>query len=145
MSPTHHVIISAGTSAAFWYFTQSPSGTAACFLSGILIDIDHHLDYFLCKKELPLNYQKLYHFCEREKAGNLYLFLHSYELMAVFWAVIFYFQLSWLWAGLALGMTVHMLADQIFNPVAPLCYFLVYRAKQGFSRAKLLTDYETRE
>jgi len=145
MSPVSHVIISAATSGIFWSFIPSWSGTLACFLSGIFLDLDHHFDYYLNKKAIPLSYKKLLSFSEKEKAGKPYLFLHSYELLALFWFSIFYFQWGPLWGGLAVGITVHIIADQLCNPVRPLSYFLLYRIKHEFHRGKLLTEkhYQT--
>lgn len=147
MSPTSHAVISAGTSAVFWYATGSVPGAIVCFLSGIFIDLDHHLDYWLNKKELPLDYKKLLYFSEVEKEGKPYLFLHSYELLALLWIAVFYYGLGPVWSGLVLGLSVHMIADQICNPVRPLAYFFIYRLKHGFHRGKLLTedDYKKRK
>ena len=140
MSPVSHAVISAVTSVAFGYMTKSCPGAWVCFLSGIFIDLDHHLDYYLNKKELPLNYKKLLSFCEKEKAGKPYLILHSYELLLLLGFWIYYLHLGPLWGGLAVGITVHMIADQFCNPVRPLGYFLIYRIRHGFSREKLLTE-----
>ena len=81
------------------------------------------------------SFKELKDFCLKDKSGKIFLIFHSYELMAVFWAVILYFHPSVVWFGLAFGMSVHLLLDQIFNPIYPLAYFLVYRMKLGFPKA----------
>jgi hypothetical protein len=138
MKPTHHVIISGGVSAVFGFWIQSWSAVFACFLSGIFIDLDHHLDYWLIKKEIPLSYKKLLHFCHQEPDARLYLFLHSYELIFIFWACIYYFEWNAVCLGVAVGVTAHIICDEIFNPMRPLAYFLTYRIKHGFERRSLL-------
>ena len=134
MKPTHHVIISGGVSIAFAFWVKSWTAVCACFLSGIFIDLDHHLDYFLERKELPLSYKKLVDFLENDHRSRLYLVLHSYELIALLWASIFYFQLNAVWLGAAIGFTTHIFCDEIVNPLRPLSYFLTYRVKHNFCR-----------
>jgi len=134
MRPTHHVIISAGVSSIFALWVKSWGAVCACFLSGIFIDLDHHLDYWLAKKELPLSYKKLLDFCTNDHRTKLYLFLHSYELLFLFWLSIYYFDLNVIWLGIAVGMTIHILCDEVANPLRPLAYFLTYRMKNKFER-----------
>ena len=140
MTPTRHTVISAVTSVGFFYFTQSLIGTATCFFAGILIDLDHILDFLIEKKRFPFNYADLWSFCAYEKAGKLYLILHSYEFFVVWWFLVVYYHLNYFWLGLMVGMTVHMLADQISNPCKPWAYFLLCRIKCGFSREIILNE-----
>lgn len=134
MKPTHHVIISGGVSAVFALWAQSWGAVVACFLSGIFIDLDHHLDYFIFKKELPLSYKKLVHFLRHEHRSKLFLFLHSYEVLVLIWSAIFLLGLDLVWIGIAIGFTTHILCDEAFNPISPRGYFLTYRAKNRFAR-----------
>lgn len=135
MSPTAHTIASGVVSITFAYFTRSLGGTLLCFFSGILIDLDHVLDYWIAKKKLPLRYKDLFSFCAYEKMGKVYLVLHSYELHVIFWLAIFYWKLNVLWMGLAVGMTTHLVFDQIVNRcLQPLGYFAWNRFKHGFSK-----------
>jgi hypothetical protein len=132
--PTSHVIISGGVTAALSLWTRSWDVLAACFLSGILIDLDHHLDYFIARREMPLSYQKLIDFCKNDHASKIYLIFHSYELLILFWVMIFVFDLGPVWFGVAIGSTAHVVCDEIANPLRPLAYFLSYRAKNRFDR-----------
>ena len=142
MSPTRHVLASAATSAVFLGVTRSWPATIVCFFSGILIDIDHHFDLWIYKKKILLHIKHIYDFCEKEKEGKLYLIFHSYEFLAVLWICLIGFRLSVVWWGLAVGVTVHMILDQIGNTVRPLTYFLCYRIKNGFTKASLFPlDY----
>ena len=140
MMPASHIVISAATSGAFFYATQSWEGTAACFLSGIFIDLDHHFDFFLAKKKIPLRYRELVDFCEKDKNAKLYLFLHSYELLTLFWFLIIYLKLGYVWSGIALGVTTHLIADQICNPFRPLGYFLIYRIRNHFKKERIFVE-----
>jgi hypothetical protein len=134
MKPAHHVIISGGVSAILAIWVKSPPAILACFLSGIFIDLDHYLDYYLERKELPLSYRKLVDFCNNDHKSKLRLPLHSYELLLLLWISVFYFSLGVFWVGVAIGLTTHIICDEIFNPLRPLSYFLIYRIRHGFNR-----------
>ncbi|MBN1870295.1 MAG: hypothetical protein JW847_06970 [Candidatus Omnitrophica bacterium] len=134
MRPINHVLISAGVTAIFSVWVRSWTAIGACFLSGIFIDLDHHLDYYLAKKKIPFNYKKLDHFCKKEREAKIYLFLHSYEFLALLWVTIFLFKLNVIWIGIAVGCTTHVLCDEVANPLRPLSYFFTYRFLIGFKR-----------
>ena len=134
MTPVKHVVASGVTSVLFAFLTRSWVGTMACFLSGIFIDLDHLLDYCIFRKKMCWSIKELEDFCF-ERTGKIYLILHSYELMAILWVTVYYFGMQPVWFGIIFGMSVHMLLDQIINPVHPLAYFLFYRLKIGFTKA----------
>ena len=140
MRPVHHVMISGGVSTLFAIWVESVWAIGACFLSGIFIDLDHHFDYMISRKELPLSYKKLLDFLEKDHSTKLYLFLHSHELLLLFWMAIFYFSLGEVWIGVAVGFTTHILCDEIANPFRPLAYFLTYRIKHQFNRKMLFKE-----
>ena len=139
-----HIVASSVTAAWFGVTTQSPVGTIACFLSGIFIDLDHVLDFYIFKKNLPRSYKELKDFC-LDPSGKIYLFLHSYELMAFLWVVVFCFKPSVLFVGLLFGMSVHLLLDQLTNAIYPLAYFIFYRLKLGFPKVIFFRDQPVKE
>ena len=134
MRPTNHIIISGGVSAVFAVWAGSWGAVAACFLSGIFIDLDHHFDYYLARKKIPFSYKKLVDFLKNDHESKIHLFLHSYEFLFVFWFSVFFFDLGVFWLGIAIGFTTHILCDEIANPLKPLAYFLTYRIKNRFER-----------
>lgn len=138
MRPTYHVMISGGVSAVLAFWIQSWGAVWACFLSGIFIDLDHHWDYWLIKKELPLSYKKLVDFSRNHQERKMYLFFHSYELIFLLWVSIYYFDLNLIWLGVAVGVTTHILCDEFTNPMKPLAYFLIYRMRNRFQRKLLV-------
>ena len=138
MRPTTHAIISASISTGLIYFLKSYPAALACFLSGVFIDIDHYLDYFLARKKFT-TYKELNEFCDHDTNWKLYLFFHSYELILLFWWAIFYWNLNLFWGGIAIGMTTHMICDQFANPIKPLAYLFIYRWKYKFAQDKILT------
>ena len=128
------MIISGGVSAVFALWAKSWGAVFTCFLSGIFIDLDHHLDYFIAKKEIPLSYRKLVDFLKNDHNSRLFLFLHSYEVLFFIWVCIFLLGLDAIWIGIAIGMTTHVLCDEVVNPIKPMAYFLTYRVKNRFKR-----------
>ena len=140
MKPVYHGLISGAFSIVLLVWFNSWHMALTCFLGGIFIDLDHHIDYFLAKKEIPLSYTKLFNFGAYDKHAKLYLFFHTYEALIFFWLAIYYFHLNDLWLGLAVGLTTHMICDQFANPLRPLGYFLIYRLKHGFERKYILKE-----
>ncbi len=138
MKPVYHVSISAALGLIFIIFFNSFVAAISCFFCGVLIDLDHHLDYFLAKDEIPWRYRDLVYFCSTDKNHKMYLWFHSYESLVLLWGAITVFNLDMLWIGAAVGFTVHVICDQFSNPLHPLVYFLTYRIKYNFSKEKLL-------
>lgn len=145
MKPMHHVGISAVVSVGFWHVTQSWLATFLCFLSGVLIDVDHHLDCYLGSGKFPFRYKDLVTFCESDQHSKFYLFFHSYELLLLLWLLISVFQLGPVWMGVLLGATVHLICDDIVNPMKPVSYFFSYRLYHKFERQKLLKQWKKDE
>lgn len=134
MSPAKHAAVSAVTGLTFFYLTKSAPGALVCFLSGVLIDLDHLLDFYLGRKKICRKFSEMEDFCLNEEGGKLYLILHSYELMIALWLMGIVFYLPLVWFGLAVGMSVHLLFDQFTNPTYPFAYFWFVRCRFGFTR-----------
>jgi len=111
---------------------------AACLFSGVLIDIDHYLDYYLFHRKLPADFEDMRLYCANVRRGKLYLFLHAWESILILWFFIHLLGLGEMWIGLALGLTLHVLGDNLVNPLKPFAYFFTYRVLHRFARAKLL-------
>lgn len=104
-------------------------------LGGILIDMDHFLDYFL---SFGLNFNYDY-FLKGEyflRSHKTYIVFHAFEyviitgLLAIFLKdkkkkMIFY--------GVALGMLSHLLIDIFLFPNPIKGYFILYRLLNGFN------------
>ena len=79
MRARYHVIASAGISLGFQVAAHSWPATLGCFLSGVLIDIDHYLEYCIMHKKFPFRYKDLLQFCLNHQEKKLFLFFHAYE------------------------------------------------------------------
>ena len=118
MAPQGHALISAGLGAIIWGFTRSIPAAATTVAVGVLMDVDHLLDYFM--------------WFWKEDTRHLWLILHGYEIAVPM------FLASWLsgWNPIILaafvGHLTHMVTDQLTNNPLPLTYFLTFRISRGF-------------
>ena len=116
------------------------SAAAAFFLAGVFIDLDHIVEYTYAFGLRNFNLRKFFDAAYNHRYPRYFLFFHSYELSLLLWlAALFMFPYSWGWA-LALGYTVHLTADNLFNPVHNLTYFLSFRLKHRFHPATLFSE-----
>ena len=150
MNVPGHIATSLVASSFLGYFLKSWQAAAACLVGGILIDLDHLLDYCLHKKKMCWRYKDLYDYCIEEKQGRHYEIFHSYELLLILWLLILYTWFNEIFFGFVFGMTVHILFDQLVNDVYPLAYFLICRMKYGFPKKifhldDFLRDFKGRE
>ncbi|MCX5716069.1 MAG: hypothetical protein NTV07_04305 [Candidatus Omnitrophica bacterium] len=133
MKLKNHVISSGIVGSTVYLITGSPAGAIASVAAGILIDTDHIIDYYL-NFGFSLNLRKIYLVINSYKLNKIYIFLHSFELLAAFWLVTFLIPLSMVYFAIGVGLTLHILLDQICNPVMPRAYFLTYRIAHGFKK-----------
>ena len=131
MLPLGHVIASCIISSLVWIFFKSFACAAVSFASGILIDKDHLIDYYI-SHGFTLKARAVYDSCLHMRLKRLYLIFHSYELIAIFWAAIYVFSLSNIWKAAAIGFTQHLIIDQFTNPIKRPGYLLAYRIVNGF-------------
>ena len=134
MNPAKHVAASALTSTAFFSMTHSWPGTIACFLSGIVIDVDHLFDFYIHHKRMCWSLSEMYDFCLKDKAGKMYMVFHTYELLVLLWIAVALLKFDTVLLGMAVGLSIHMMFDQMINPVYPLAYFWFFRWRFGFSK-----------
>jgi hypothetical protein len=130
-------------SAAVYAYFRSVPAAAASFVTGVFLDIDHILDYFI-NYGIKFDVRDFYDCCMQVKFDRLSLIFHSYELIALFWAAIFLFSLGSLWKGMAIGATQHIIFDQLFNrPPYSLRrrrYFLIFRLINKFHKRGVVKE-----
>lgn len=107
------------------------------FVSGILIDLDHIIDYYK-NNGFTLNPGVVYDACLDIKFDTLYIIFHSYEIVIVLWIAIACLSLSNAWKAAAIGITQHVIFDNLTNPMRKMGYFFTYRAMKGFRKDLLI-------
>ncbi len=122
--------------------SQSTELSVITFLSGIFIDLDHFLDFFLFSGE-KFSIKNVISWCEDGRWERVSLIFHSYELYIVLGVITYYFPHNIL-IGIMLGVGLHLLLDQFWNcnmrkrfRLAQWFYFLTYRASVGFHRDRM--------
>lgn len=132
-----HIVSSGIISSVIYALTNSPLSAIASFLAGVFIDLDHVIDYYL-NYGFNHKFKEAYEAMVNFRLSRIYLFLHSLELLAVFWVVIFLIPLGSIYCAIAIGFTQHIIFDQISNPVSPKAYFLSYRVSNKFKHESII-------
>ncbi len=124
-----HFVVSAALAAAYFFITGSYWGAAGLFAGGFMIDFDHMIDFLFYKRKLVLTPE--FFSSNSRRIGKLYIFFHSYEIVAAVYAAALLSGSAML-IGVGIGMTVHLAMDVIGNPVHPQTFSLIYRMSKGF-------------
>ena len=133
-----HIITSAGIGLFTYHRYKSPGAGIASFLVGWLIDADHIFDYVKAHGWRP-NWEKISEAKHEHYSGKLYLLLHSYELLALFFLLFKKPEKRAYRVGITLSVLTHLLLDQKCNPCRkPLTYFLAHRAYKRFNAGDIL-------
>jgi len=127
----HHITISTGISAVVYHLSGSLGLTLVSFLSGILMDLDHVVDYALHHGR-KFDIRDFFSFFAEERYKRLMLIFHGWE-----WLIGLLF-LSWLtkWnvliTGIFIGFSQHLLMDKLYNISRFSSYSFFYRLSVGF-------------
>ena len=146
MLPSRHIVVSLPLAAGVGFFTQSVLAGFLCFASGVLIDIDHLIEYTIYHGFNPFGFRRFYRACRemlqpenRDGVKKIYLILHAGEIAISLW-VLFLFNANIHLLALALGYTGHLIMDACANVLKPGSYFMFSRIRNGFSTIKLVKD-----
>ena len=124
MKPPGHAVVSISIGGVVWGITKSPYSFFAAAVAGVMIDLDHLVEY--------------YWWFVREDNSRVWFFLHSYELLVPAFLASFLSGWDPVVTGASAAFMGHLITDQIVNPVAPLGYFFTFRAIKGFRRAEIV-------
>ena len=124
MKPPAHAVVSLSIGGVLWATTNSPHSFVAAALTGVLIDLDHLVDY--------------YRWFVKGAHSRAYFFLHSYELLVPAYLAGYLSGWDPVVMGVSFAFLGHLLCDQLANPVGPLTYFFTYRAMKGFRRSAVV-------
>ncbi|MBT7592323.1 MAG: hypothetical protein HN561_14795 [Candidatus Scalindua sp.] len=131
-----HVLASIIFSTLFFMIFKSWMISVSSFLSGVLIDIDHIIDYYR-EHGINLRIKQFFEVCHNTKLSSVWIIFHSWELLVIL--SIYAFSMSWdPWiVGLTIGFTQHIVLDQFFNKTNKLTYLFFWRLKNGFNVKKI--------
>jgi membrane-bound metal-dependent hydrolase YbcI (DUF457 family) len=138
MRPQGHVLVSAGLGSLFWAKSRDPRTMALSLAFGVLVDLDHFIDYWYFKRHISFDLQEFLHSRYWEGSKRLFILFHAFEYLPL----VFLFWQAWKgrrWAVAATAaMSSHVLADHFINELRPFGYFIVYRAAKGFRSEELI-------
>lgn len=138
MDMWQHASISGAVSAGIYYFTSDARAAAAFSATGVLVDLDHWVDYW---RETGFNLRvlKFFKYFSQHRSRQLVIFMHGWEQVACAGIVTALAGFpSWAVAG-TLGWLGHLVLDQIFNTFRPWGYFFFYRLRKGFDADKIFS------
>jgi hypothetical protein len=123
LGPVGHTVASVGLGTLVWATTGSTLAIPTAVAAGVLVDLDHLIDFF----------------DSRDEGWNRHMFrpFHAWEY---FLAALVLLPLFWpnpLFLAAVLGYLSHLVIDQFTNRVHALAYFIVFRASRGFRRRYL--------
>lgn len=131
-----HSIVGILGGSIFYLITNSSEGAILAAIGAIFIDLDHAYEYYLYRQRYPSSsFKDFISACLAVELPQIYLFLHSYELLILL-TFIFYFLVPYL-LPLLWGMSLHLLLDLKANPLHWYSYFFLYRLKVKFDTSLL--------
>lgn len=142
MKLSHHVAASSILGGGMYASSGSIVLAISTFISGVLIDLDHVLDFlFFARDKFTIrNFFSWYH---KNLWDRFAVILHSWELMFLLLVLTCLFRHPFI-IGVTSGAFLHMLMDQIVNsrtvPIHRLFYFLAFRMSKGFKRKLILVE-----
>lgn len=126
-----------------WMIWRKPiEAFLAALCGGFLIDIDHLIDYFLA---FGLDFRLDYFFEGYQflKSDKIFVLFHAWEYGIILGVSILFFKnvrIKSVILGLALGLSIHLLSDSLFNELPLKSYSISYRIANGFSIENLVTE-----
>lgn len=132
MKPVSHLGVSIITGVATFLATRDMHSSISCFLAGWLVDIDHIWDFYKNVGK-GFNIKRFVNAFDNGEIKKAYLYLHSYELLFGLIFLCFFTHFNYLLSFTTLGFAIHLVFDQVFNPVKPLTYFITYRILNSYN------------
>ena len=124
--PVAHTAVSATIGGAVWAATGQPLAMPVAFATGVLVDVDHVLEYYLW-------------YVRKDRRRALLVF-HGWEYSLTALGVVLAVAFSPLALAAVLGHLGHLALDTAFNPVHRLMYWVWFRVWRRFRFEGLVFD-----
>lgn len=129
MRPLQHLAYSTAAASVLLLTTKSPKIAMGCVISGVLVDLDHLIEYRnYCGAQW--DWEEFSSGIYFDKKGTVKVIFHSWEAACVLWGVVLAcdgIRMKSLLYGIAAGYTLHLILDQIGNNLNMMGYFELYR------------------
>ncbi len=136
MKLKHHITASIILSAFLFAISKSWIIFASSLISGVLIDIDHVLDY-LWEHRMHFRVKEFFDVYHNKKILFFMVIFHSWELLALLSISAFIVRWNPWIVGTIIGFTQHIVLDQIYYKPNKWNYFFFWRLKNNFSFKKM--------
>ncbi|MBI5099362.1 MAG: hypothetical protein HZB30_09015 [Nitrospirae bacterium] len=140
MKPGHHAAVSIVLSGILYSIFRSWGLAVASFISGIFVDLDHIIDYWI-EHGLRFDPKQFFNYFDEKNFENrkkLFFVFHGWEwLIALLMSAMLTDWNFWV-TGLLVGYGQHMILDELYNSsnyrIRPYVwgYFLLWRWNNGF-------------
>ena len=136
-----HIILGLIAAFLFYFFYHNSILSLISFLTSMLVDFDHLLEYYLAEGFSAKNFSaKILSGENFEKIKKMYLVFHAWEYIPILYFLTIVTS-KYVFIALAFGLLAHYLVDALTNEVKPLTYFLTYRILVNFNLNKLGTRH----
>jgi len=132
-----HIGLSLVASGVVYAVSRSVTMTAVSFAAGVLIDLDHVLDYVREYGFRP-DIKYFFHVFYNTRFKRIVLPFHSWELLALIAVLAVVSHYNAIVMGIGIGVGHHMIADQWYNKFCRWGYFFSYRLWHAFVCSKIL-------
>lgn len=143
MGPIKHLKFSTVFAAGLWGVSKKWEVALGCLASGVLVDIDHLIEYgsYCMNNAARWNWEEFFSGIYFNKKRTTKVIFHSWEAAIFMWMMVWRthgFQRKSILYGIASGYTLHLTLDQIGNNLNHLGYFELYRYLVDWEQEKLL-------
>lgn len=140
MRTSGHIVVSAAIGLITYVSYGEVGPAVVSFLVGTLIDLDHVIDYIYAHGK-KWDWKKVNAAHHEKVSGKLYVPLHSYELILIYFLLTLDPSLTPWRVGITISLIAHFLCDQFFNPNRKFStYFLINRILNKFEAKKVLKE-----
>ena len=140
MRPLQHLAYSTAAASVLLFTTKSPKIAIGCVASGVLVDLDHLIEYKnYCGDHW--DWEEFSTGIYFNKKATVKVIFHSWEAACVLWGIVLArdgIGKKSLLYGIAVGYTLHLVLDQIGNNLNMMGYFELYRWFVDWQQDKLL-------
>ncbi len=131
MKLQYHTAFSAVIAGILYMTFKSWGLAAACFISGIVIDLDHIIDV-VREHGWSVKTKEFFRICHTAQFDRIFLLWHGWEWLVICaiaaWATEWN---PWI-TGTLIGITFHMILDSYQNSLNLRTYSLIWRWKNDF-------------
>lgn len=132
MKLQYHAAVSAVSAGILYVIFKSWALSAALFITGVCIDLDHVLDYFL-ENGMDINIKKFFSFFYEERHRKITLLLHGWEWLILLGICVKI--TNWnLWVtGALIGYSLHIILDYFYSKAPFRSYSLIWKWGKKFN------------